>query len=77
MTVEVTLLLIMAVSFMLTFKKPADTFLRSAPKLGARVEYHLATGRGFLAATDGSGSPQRAAVQWRTPPRQAPASSLQ
>jgi hypothetical protein len=40
---------------------PIETFRKSAPRLGARVERNISVGDGFRTSTDGSG------VQWIKP----------
>lgn len=35
-------------------KGPGATFLNAAPRLGARMERNIATGRGFTSAADGN-----------------------
>lgn len=49
MTVELVLLLVVVFGIGLKFfsSAPMDAFKQSAPRLGARVEKHLASGTGF------------------------------
>lgn len=49
MTIEYILLLFVVFTIGLKsfMSAPRDAFLNSGPKLGARVEKHLVTGRGF------------------------------
>lgn len=49
MTVEYVLLMVMVFAIGLKFfsSAPMDAFKESAPRLGARVEKHLASGSGF------------------------------
>lgn len=56
MTVELVLLLIVVFGIGLKFfsSAPMDAFKQSAPRLGARVEKHLASGTGFKDKTGSS-----------------------
>lgn len=49
---------------------PRNVFFNSAPRLGARVEAHLTTGRGFVAPGTG------AKVRWQRPSGAAPSGKL-
>ncbi len=65
MTLEYVLLLLATVALCFRFmvEAPKTAFRTSAPRLGARVERHLATGTGFT-------SNKRAKAQWQAEPRQ-------
>jgi hypothetical protein len=58
MTIEATVLLILAVAFMLAFQRPARTFFESSPRLGSRIEYQMASGHDFRPTED------RRSLQW-------------
>ena len=67
MTLEYVLLLVATVALCFRFMvdAPKTAFRDSAPRLGARIERHLATGTGFTS----SGS-QKAKFRWDAEPRQ-------
>lgn len=61
MTMEATLLLVLAVGFMVAFTKPAKTFFNASPRLASRVEYQMATGIDFRVGRN------QTRVEWQTP----------
>lgn len=65
MTLEYVLLLVATVALCFRFmvEAPKTAFRDSAPRLGARVERHLATGTGFK-------SNKKARSKWAPEPRQ-------
>ncbi len=74
MTVEVTLLLgifaYLMIGAFLGERGPQQIFFNSAPRLGARVEAHIVTGRGFVEPI----SQQK--VRWIRPSGGAPTGTL-
>ncbi len=66
MTLEYVLLLVATVGlcFSSMVEAPKAAFRNSAPRLGARIEKHLATGTGFRT------SAEKASFQWEAEPRQ-------
>jgi hypothetical protein len=68
MTTEFVLLLglfaFITAGAMLGESGPANVFKKSGPRLGARIEQHISTGRGFKVPTDN--------LQWIKPPGNAP-----
>ncbi len=65
MTLEYVLLLVATVALCFRFmvEAPKTAFRDSAPRLGARVERHLATGTGFKTS-------KKAKFRWDPEPRQ-------
>jgi hypothetical protein len=77
MTIELVLLMIVTLFVLLTFSGksgPGAVFQESGPRLGARIERQLATGRGFLVKEGGSGQPGTA--KYTKPPGEAPTSEF-
>lgn len=65
MTVELVLLLgiyaFLVIGALLGDLGPIETFKKSAPRLGARIERNISTGDGFRQSADGKG------VRWNKP----------
>lgn len=71
MTIELILLMIVTLFVLLSFsgkRGPGAVFQESGPRLGARVERNLATGRGFKSKDQGSIGP----MKFKRPPGAAP-----
>lgn len=76
MTIELILLMIVTLFILLSFSGengPGNVFQQSGPRLGARIERHLATGRGFKTHSNGQTGPSK----YQKPPVEAPSEKFE
>lgn len=75
MTMEALLIIFVFATVVLSaFAKPSGTFFNYAPRLGARIENHLAVGQSFKVRSNDGGTD--ASLRWEPQNRPAPDGSF-